>query len=294
MERSHRKSKTCNRHLKNFFKAIFFVFLFGTVSACGSNFLYNLIDNMLVRSMDQNFDLNKEQKKFLKDRLGYKLSLHRTHGIPEHVTFIKGIQGKVQKGLNKESVDWFFQDMVRQYNLIIDRFSGDFVEVLMTLQPGQIDYFEARLAEQNEKVKKRLQKSLEKPVENHPEKTIKSFEEWLGPLRDTQKKEILRLVEQMSDVSRQKENPEQDYIKRIENQRKFIKALRYERSSREKMEMALNETINPGDVFPDDESTLLITDFILKIDQLITQEQRNYFIKKLDFWVDKLDALIST
>lgn len=276
MEYSQNNLQIHNKRLKNVFRAIIFLFLLGTVSACGSNFIYNLIDNLLVRKIDQYFDLNKDQKRFLKDRLEYKLNLHRTYGIPEHIAFIKGIQEKVQKGLNKESVKWLIQDMMRQYNLIINRFSNDFVTFLTTLEPEQIDYFERKLAEQNEKYKKDLQKSLDKQAENNPEKIIKSFEEWFGPLSDTQKKEILQLMKQISDSSKQ------NYTERLERQQKFIKVLRREGRNRGKVEKALHEIINPLDVLPDDESTILITDFIIKIDQLITPKQRNHLIKKLD------------
>jgi len=298
MEYSQNNLQTHNQRLKNIFKAIIFLFIFGTVSACGSNFLYNLIDNMLVRSMNKYFDLNKDQKRFLKDRLEYKLNLHRTHGIPEHIAFIKDIQEKVQKELNKGSVKWFIQDLMRQVNLITNRFSDDLVEFLITLQPEQIDYFEEKLAEQDEKYIKNLQKSLDKQAENNPEKTmkstIKSFEEWFGPLSDTQKKELLQLTKQMSDSSKQKDNSEQNYTERLERQQKFIKVLRREGRNREKVEKALHEIFNSLVVLPDDESIILITDFIIKIDQLITPKQRNHLIKRLDGWIDKLDNLIDT
>lgn len=293
MEYSRNNLQSHNQCLKIVFKAIIFIFILGAVSACGSNFYYNLIDNIIVKSLDQYFALNKGQKSFLKGRLEYKLNLYRTHGIPEHIAFIKATQESIQKGLNIESIKWFIQETMRQSDLIINLLSDDLVEFLMTLQTEQIDYFERKLAEENnEEYKKHLKNLSDKQTENNPEETIESLEEWFGPLSDTQKKEILQLFQQMSDNSRHLDNSKQNYAERLERQQKFIKVLRGERKNREELEEALYETINPIKVSLEDESTVLLMDLVIKIDQLITPEQRNHLIKILDGWIDKLDNLI--
>jgi len=286
-----KRNKSC---LKNVFKVLIFLFILGTVSACGSNFMYNLIDTFFVRTLDRYFDLSRDQKKFLKERLEYKLELHRTEGIPEHIAFLKSIQDKVQKGLDDEAVSCIIQSLNQQVDLISNRFFDDLVEFLMTLQDEQIDHFEKVLAEQNEKEKKAQQKLSEREAEDNSEDVIKSLEGWLGPLSDDQKKEILQLFAQMAAESKQLDNPEQEYKERLEGQQKFIKALRTERNDREKLEKALHEVINSARVKPEDESVALFTDYVLKIDRLVTQKQRNHFNKKLDGWIDKLNDLIDT
>ncbi len=292
MEYSRNILRSHNRRLKNAFNAIIFTFILGSVSACGSNFFYSLIDNIIIGSLDQYFALNKEQKRFLKGRLAYKLNLHRTHGIPEHIAFIKGIQERIQKGLDQETFKWFIQETTRQSDLIINLFSDDLVEFLMTLQTEQVDYFERKLTEENEEYQEQLKNLSDKQPENNPEKTIKSFEEWFGPLSDTQKTEILKLVQEMQDNSRQQDNSKQSYSERLERQQKFINVLRCEPKNREELEKALYETINPARISLEDGSTVLLMEFVIKIDQLITPEQRNHLIKKLDGWIDKLETLM--
>lgn len=292
MEYSQNNLQIRSQRIKKIFKAMICLFILGAVSSCGSNFLYNLIDTILVRSIDQYFDLNGEQKRFLKERLEYKLHLYRTDGIPEHIVFIKGIQKRVQKGLNRESINWFIQEMTEQFNLVMNTFSGDLVEFLMTLSEEQIDYFERKLAEQNEKLKKRQEKLSEKQTEDNPEDVIHSLEKWLGPLNDIQKKEILLLLHQMAAEAKQQDNPEQNYTERLERQQEFIRVLRNGRKNREQLEKALYEIIDPVRAPLEDESTALFMDYVLKIDQIITLEQRTHFIKKLDSWIHKLEVLI--
>ncbi len=291
MEYSGNNLQGHNKRLSNMFKAIIFLFILGAVSSCGSNFYYKLIDNIILRGLDQYFALNKDQKRFLKGRLEYKLDLHRTHGIPEHIAFIKGIQERIKKGLDQEAFRWCIQETIRQSDLVINLFSDDLAEFLMTLQTEQVDYFEKKLARENEEYEKQLKKLSDEQTENNPEKTIKSFEEWLGPLSDTQKTEILQLIQQMPDNSRQQDDSKQRYTERLERQQKFIKVLRCERKNREELEKALYETINPARISLEDESTILLMEFVIKIDQLITPEQRNHLINKLDGWIDKLEDL---
>jgi hypothetical protein len=273
------------RRLKNVFKAIIFLLILGVVSACGFRFWYDNLDLFFLKGLDRYFDLNQEQESFFKDRLEYHHLWHRKHGIPEHIAFIKGTRGRVQKGINEEDVKWFFEAATRQFELIINRLSNDFVDFLMTLQPGQIDHYERKLADQNEEYKKRLEISSDKQGQNRYKTTIKSFEVWLGRLNDTQKKAIVQLLQQIPDDS------EQYYSGRLERQRRFIKALRREPKNREELEQALSEMISTLGVSSDDDSSALMTDIIIKIDRLITPKQRNHLIKKLDGWIEKLELI---
>ncbi|MFC1838986.1 DUF6279 family lipoprotein [Thermodesulfobacteriota bacterium] len=269
--------------MKNILKGFLFIFILITLSSCGTRFWYNTIDFFILRSLDQYFDITREQKSFLKEKLEYNLSSHREEGIPQHIDFIKGMQTRVLKGIQEEDVKWFYDELSHQIELIRNRLSDVLVDFLMSLKPEQIEHFEEKMADQNEKNKKRRQKNADRNAEDRSGETIKSFEEWLGHLSDTQKKEILNLVRQMPD------NREQTNNDQLERQREFIKALRNEPINRDKIEQLLADFIsgNPSN----DESTALVADFVVKVDRLITQKQRNHFIKKLDVWVDRLEAV---
>jgi hypothetical protein len=269
--------------MKNIIKALICLFILITISSCGSRFWYNTIDFFILRSLDQYFDINSEQKGYLKEKLEYNLSFHREEGIPLHIAFIKSMQARIKKGIHKEDVQWFYEELSNQIELIRTRLSDVLVDFLMTLKPEQIDYFERKLAKQEEKNKKRREEYADKEVEDRSEETIKSFEKWLGPLSDNQKKEILDLVNQMPD------NSEQSNVDELERQKNFITALRREPRDRKEIEQRLSEYI--ADTQSDDESVAILTDFLIEVDRLITPKQRDHLIKKLDIWVDRLEAV---
>ena len=200
----------------------------------------------------------------------------------------------MQKGLDEDSVSWFLQALNKQVDLISNQFSDDVVDLFMTLKDEQIDYFENKLIAQNEKRKKEEEKESENETEDSSEDVIKSLEKWLGPFGDSQKNEMLRLLQKLAAESKKLTNPEQEYNEKLEGQRNFVSALRNKRENRAELKIALYEFINPVKSSPEDESGVLFTDYILKIDQLITQKQRNHFIKKLDGWVGRLEDLIDS
>jgi hypothetical protein len=275
-------------------KIAVFIFFIAGLSACGSNFVYNLIDTMVVSSIDRYFDLSREQKNFLKERMEYKLEQYRTIGIPEHIAFLKGIQDKVQKGLDQESVLWFIQTVNQQIDLAANHFSGDMVDLFMTLQDEQIDYYEKKLAEEDEKERTEREKLSEKKKKTDPDDVIESIENWLGPLDAYQKKEILQLVQQLEVKSEQMKNLEQEEKEKVEHRLKIINALRNERKNRPALISALNEIISFSKINPEDESTALFMEYILNLDRIITPDNRNHFNKKLNGWVENLKTLYET
>jgi hypothetical protein len=289
----HSKNFRCchKKVIKNILTAVILLSILAASASCGSKFLYNLIDNLLVRNLDQYFDLNKEQKRFLKERLKYDLNLHRETGIPEHIGFLKGVQARVEKGLNEEIVEWMYAAMKKQFDLVMDRFSGDLVTFMMTLEPEQVDHFEGKLAEQDREDEKRRKKDSEIKPEDRNEDVIDSFEDWFGPLSDTQQKEILQLLEQMSEISKERNDPDQNNSERLAARKDFIKALRREPRNREEVEKALSELNNPLGFLSDRELTAGLTHLILGIDRLITPEQRTHFINNLGGYIDKMEGL---
>jgi hypothetical protein len=290
-----KNTRWCHKKVtKKIIKASIFLFLLITAASCGSNFLYNLIDNLLVRNLDQYFDLNKEQKNFLKECLKYELDLHRKTGIPEHIVFLKGIQARVEKGVKEEDVEWIYENMNKQFDLVMDRFSDDLVTFLMTLQPEQVDHFEERLAEQDREAEERRKKDSVRKQEDINEDTIESFENWFGPFTEAQQKKLLQLLDQMSEISEERNGPEQDNAERQAVRQNFIKALRREPKNREEVEKTLTELNDPMGFLSDEELTAGLTRLIIGIDRLITPEQRNHFIKKLGEWVDKMERLTAS
>lgn len=271
--------------MKNIFKVFLFIFIFFTMFSCGSRFWEKTINFFILRSLNQYFDINSEQKNFLKEKIEYNLNSYKYQGIPQHIAFLKGMQDRTEKGINREDVPWFYIEMTRQTEMIADQFSNVFIDFLMTLEPEQIDHFEQKLAEQNKEIEKRRQKSDEKDPEDQTEDIIESFEEWLGPLSDTQKKEILNLVKQMPD------DTEESDAERLENQQKFIRILRNEPRDRGEIEIFLSDVISRNQ--SEDESINLVSDFVIKIDRMITPKQRNHFIEKLDVWVERFEAMTS-
>ena len=154
---------------------------------------YEYADWLIIYSVEDNFDLDKDQRTRLKDDVKAYFKWHRKQMLPKYVDFLTWTVAGVRDGLRTAEIDSGYA----RYQVLMRGTMQPVVDkaIIMvgSLTPAQIESWVARQKKKNLKLRKDFSGSAEDNFEHRYGKIIEELEDWTGKLNPDQKARIKAL-----------------------------------------------------------------------------------------------------
>ncbi|MCH8039913.1 MAG: hypothetical protein IH977_06135 [Nitrospinae bacterium] len=276
-------------------KTVTAVFLGCLLAGCSTlSLTYNFADWIMLWRIDHYFDLSSDQRQILEERLTNLHAWHRTQELPLYADFLRQIQQNLHNGFTREGIDALFQSYFQLRADLGRRIASEGTLFLTTVNSEQVQFLQNVMEEENEELLQEVDGDLNERLATRTGAILDWLENWLGNLTEPQKHHIVRLIQKLPDTS----DSWMHY--RTHRQKQFIALLQAEKSP-----MVLEQKIgdwfaNPEKGAPDDYPQAVsrmrtaLKSFVLEIEQIMTLEQREYGIQKLQHLIEEVESLAST
>lgn len=252
---------------------------------------YRYADRIILWKLDHYFDLNRDQRHDLAQRLTPILQKHRHEALPQYETFLREIAQRVEQGLTGQDIDWAYATYDRLRIDLFERVVADSGNFLASVDARQVRSFESALQEDNAKAARLLQTPTPDRLNKRAQSTLDWLKDWLGPLTKEQQAQIREWSLVLPDVQ-----PMQLAYQR-QHQQELLTLLHHSRTP-ERIAQELHAMF----VYPDQTAPQSYQDVIsrmraasktmaLAIDQRVTSEQRRHAVAKLQQLIDQVHDL---
>ena len=244
-------------------------------------YIYNSADTFIIRKVDEFFNINDNQKAFLKKRLKPILAWHKETELQNYIQFLENTSSDLRDGISSAEFDQIVREVFRFRDNIYMKTIDDSATFLSTLSNAQIKFFEKALRKNLKPLEKKIAMPRQERLEERAEKTIEQVNKWYGSLSDEQEKKIKSIS---------KSSPEwtKNWITfRKKRQAELLEVLRSHPGQKairsELNEMMLNSQ-SRATTMKNPRTRKFIADSkkqTLEIDALMTQKQRDHLAQKL-------------
>jgi hypothetical protein len=163
------------------------------VSLAGCSFTataYRYADRIILWKADHYFDLNRDQRHDLAQRLTPLLDRHRHEALPQYETFLQGICQRVERGLTGPDIDWVYATYDRLRTDLFERVVADSGVFLASVDARQVRTFESALQKDNAKATRLVQTPAPERLKERAQTTLDLVKDWLGPMSKEQQAQI--------------------------------------------------------------------------------------------------------
>lgn len=158
-----------------------------SLTACGTQFLYNRLDSYIVWELEDYVDLSDEQEAWLESRIAVHWAWHRREALPRYADWLTRLAREVQQPLTLTTLQARFTEAEQFYDEILRRLLPDIEQFLAGLSDAQIEALFAELEEENQEFSEEyVAVSTEKLLKMREKRTSKSLRQWLGHLNEPQ------------------------------------------------------------------------------------------------------------
>ncbi len=180
------------RHFPFLLKTNLLLFTLITLSpGCSqTQMFYIFAERMLLNRIDNYFNLNSEQEKFLEQKIEALIIWHKTQELQNVRKFLSGFNERFQDGWTHQDMDWIFRESKILWTRFMYRSIPDFARFLTTVDPDQIEYLKPKLADRNQFLVDLVGMNDVELLKNPQERLIELVESWLGPLTPEQNRLI--------------------------------------------------------------------------------------------------------
>ena len=153
---------------------------------------YNNADSLIHWRSGRYFGFEAEQKADFERRVQKFMAWHRKAELPKYVVLANGLGDRLARGVTLPDLEWgydSFQVLLRQTLRAAAVETG---ELLDTLNPAQVERFQARLAKENRDFAKDhvIAESPEARRAKRVKRNVDRMEEWFGSLTEAQVERI--------------------------------------------------------------------------------------------------------
>ena len=276
--------------LKNIYLLFFILFLL--IAGCNTRKLfYDYGDKFAYWQLDNYFGLTTQQEEWIEERMRQHLEWHRKEEIPRYRNFLIEVQNRAGDGLTMSELDEGYARLDQKRIRTLERLLPDTASFLAGVSPDQINTLEKKMIEENQEMEEDLE-SPEKLFRERKEKFWEQMEEWFGDFSKDQQDKINRLRTEWFPGSAA------SLVARLERRRKSqLQFLAQLRSSQDKAELEnwlRRSVINwAGETDSAKQARILRNKKrILRVDKILTPEQRMHAVRELDEWIEILDRII--
>lgn len=151
---------------------------------------YRYADRIILWKLDHYFDLNRDQRHDVAQRLNPLLVRHRHEALPQYETFLREIGQRVERGLTGSDIDWAYATYDRLRTDLFERVVADSGVFLASIDARQVRTFQSALQKDNAKASRLVQISASERLKERAQTTLDLAKDWLGPLTKEQQAQI--------------------------------------------------------------------------------------------------------
>ncbi len=280
--------------MKRIFSITFASLLLLTVAACSiATVAYNNASTLALYGVNDYLDLTSAQEEWLKTRVNRLVSWHRANELPQYRRVLDGARGRVDASISVAELDVFYTDGKMLFARLADRALPDIADLLLQLEPAQIRFLEARLADDNKKMRRELATGIEQLQKKRIERYEQRFKDWMGTLADEQLADIRAVVTTVKPLE------EFRLADRLARQAEFIDLIKSKPDSttmqKELRVMLLQPELKRAPDYRDEltRQQRVITELVARMSVSATPAQRARVQKRLAGYVSDVASLLS-
>lgn len=153
---------------------------------------YNNADTVIAYSLDSYLDLDDEQERLARERIGELHRWHRSTQLPGYAQLLSDAQKRIAGPVTAADVLEFNAGVRRALAALGEQAAPGLAKLALTLKPAQLERLADRLARDTSKARRELVRfagteSLDQRVERY----VEQAEDWFGRLTPAQK-ELIR------------------------------------------------------------------------------------------------------
>lgn len=261
------------------------------LAGCSLTTSYRYADRIILWELDHYFDLNRDQRYDLSQRLTPLLDRHRHEALPQYETFLREIGQRVERGLTGPDIDWAYATYDRLRTDLFERVVVDSGAFLASVNTRQVHTFESALQKDNAKATRLVQTPAPERLKERAQTTLDLAKDWLGPLTKEQQAQIREWSLTLPDV-------EPMWVAYQQQRRQELVTLLYQHWTPEQIARELRSMF----VYHDQTAPQSYQNTVrhmrenaktmaLAIDQRMTPEQRRHAVAKLQRLIDQVHGL---
>jgi hypothetical protein len=252
---------------------------------------YRYADRIILWKFDHYFDLNRDQRHDLAQRLAPLLDRHRHEALPQYEIFLREIGQRVERGLAGSDIDWAYATYDRLRTDLFERVVADSGVFLASIDARQVRTFESALQKDNAKAARLIQISAPERLKERAQTTLELAKDWLGRLTKEQQAQIREWSLTLPDV-------EPMWVAYQQQRRQELVTLLHQPRTPEQIARELRSMF----VYHDQTAPQSYQNAVrqmrenakimaLAIDQRMTPDQRRHAVSKLQHLIDQVHDL---
>lgn len=161
------------------------------LSGCGTKFVYNNVDWLILDYLEDFVTLTDSQENELESRINLLQEWHKHSELPLYIDQISEIQSQKQSEIDADFILKQRKRLSQHFKTIVEKLAPDIYTLSMQMTEKQDKEFLAGLQEkQKERAKEFLLLSESETRERYEDRIKKSVERWLGNISDSQEEVI--------------------------------------------------------------------------------------------------------
>lgn len=177
------------------------IVLLVTLAGCSyTTTAYRYADRIILWKLDHYFDLNRDQRHDLAQRLTPLLDKHRHEALPQYETFLREVCHRIERGLTGPDIDWAYATYDRLRTDLFERVVADSGAFLASVDAKQVRTLESALQKDNAKATRLVQTPASERLKERAQTTLVLVKDWLGSLTKEQQAQIREWSLMLPDV----------------------------------------------------------------------------------------------
>jgi predicted transcriptional regulator len=279
-------------------RALFLIVLLALTAACSTiRFSYNHGDTLLYWWLDAYVDFEGDQSDWVKRDIGELFQWHRKTQLHDYAALLGTFQRQLAGNPTQADLLGDYREMRSRTETLAMKAVPDMVDLARSLTPDQIAQMEERFKKKNDEYRRKfVSGSIEKRQEARFDKSMEQFKLWFGSFNKDQEAALRRA----SDARPLDSNIWLE--ERIQRQRKILaltRKIQQEKPSKEQTGAMITALVHEFFGRMDaperkgfyDSYLNSTTNYILTAIRIATPAQKAHAQKRMQGWIDELNAL---
>jgi len=265
------------------------------LTGCGPRLIYPHLEWLIPWYVSDYISLDDTQKNMLQKRLLKQLDWHCRTQLPAYAESLRAIGrdfADAEQPINYAKIQFHINKLMELYKGLLKQIGPDIHAILITASDAQIAELFDNLKKQNQEFKAEyVNLPIPQLNENRQKRSIKRLKYWISNLTAGQKEAISAWSSQLVPTSK-------DWLQNREILQTEARRLLSQRGSSPELSATLLELIVNSDQLRTpayqakiDANIDMTIQLIIRLDRLITPQQRSYLLKRIESLAADFDKL---
>jgi len=262
------------------------------VSCSALQITYSTVDWVLLWKLDSYFDLSASQEEYLDKEIKKLHVWHRHHQLPKYSQFLLQIDQFWENGLSQAELETIFASVENFRVHLANQAAPPGAIFLSIVTPTQIQHFQEVLDREHRRLVSKIGRNSEERLTRRIDSTMENLTSWLGEMSVDQETSIRQWITEFPDTT------DVWLAHRQSRQSRLVELLRASHDAAT-LEQGLYPWLAdsktgaaPEYLSASREWREGVKKVVLKIDQILTQDQRGYFSRKVQGLIQDIRALV--